>query len=1027
MRVHRRNRTSVRVGFRLILLALVLGWMAGAASAQYFGRNKVQYQKFDYQVLRTDHFEIYYYPEEGAAIRVAAQMAERWYNRYARIFNHDLKGKQALIMYASHPQFEQTTVLSELITEGTGGVTESFKRRIILPFGATLSDTDHVIGHELVHAFQYDMAVVGGQRYNPQGASGGLERTPLFLIEGAAEYFSIGPEDPHTAMWMRDMIRKEKLPTLKNLENPYKYFPYRYGQSVWAYIGGRWGDIVASKLMKDIIRGLEYEKAFEKDLGISSKKFAEDWHAALKAEYGMIEKATEGPAIKAHLLVKGSEDDSLNCAPSISPDGKRFIFISSRDLFSVEMFMGDVGSGKITRKLTKTLLDPHFQSIQFIYSAGSWDAKGARFAFGAVSEGKPLLAFLDGEGRRLPDDDVVFPELGEILNPTWSPDGKKIAFSALTGGYSDLYIYDLETKKLQNMTSDPFGDLQPAWSPDGRWIAFVTERFSSQLGLVSIGDYRLALLDPVSGEIRELPAFREGKHITPQWSSDGQNLYFISDRNGIANLYRLDRRDERLYQVTNLYTGVSGITSLSPSLTIASQTNDILYSVYDNGIYSIYRLRPDAPTDSPVSAEAGDRSSAILPPKARTGSELMGLLRSPMFGLPTDSSKFTSSPYQPKLALDYVAPPQIGVGVDRFGSYAGGGVAFTFSDMLGFHNVMAMAQVSNRIIDSAVLGAYTNTRGRMNFGFVAQRMPYIYGGYSIEYGNVLNEPAYIEREYVERQIYYQLAGFASYPFNPSHRFEIQGGYSYIQFASSVYTRAYSQYDNQLLYYEDMDLPSPSGLHLPFVTAALVYDTSMFGATGPVIGQSYRFEASPTFGTLNYTSLLADYRKYLMPVKPFTLAFRLLHYGRYGKGADDGRLYPMFLGYGTMIRGYDWNSFGAEETDPTVGSFDFNRLFGTRLAVANFELRFPLFGALGLGKGYYGIFPLDFVAFFDSGVAWDSQSKPSFLGGGRKLLSSYGIGLRANIMGYLIAGVNFVKPLDRPNRDWHFEFSFWPGF
>ncbi len=104
-------------------------------------------------------------------------MAERWYNRFARIFNHDLKGKQPLIMYASHPQFEQTTVLSELITEGTGGVTESFKRRIILPFGATLEDTDHVIGHELVHAFQYDMAAGGGQRYNPQTMGGGLERT----------------------------------------------------------------------------------------------------------------------------------------------------------------------------------------------------------------------------------------------------------------------------------------------------------------------------------------------------------------------------------------------------------------------------------------------------------------------------------------------------------------------------------------------------------------------------------------------------------------------------------------------------------------------------------------------------------------------------------------------------------------------------------------------------------------------------------------------------------------------------------
>ncbi len=123
----------------------------------------------------------------------------------------------------------------------------------------------------------------------------------------------------------------------------------------------------------------------------------------------------------------------------------------------------------------------------------------------------------------------------------------------------------------------------------------------------------------------------------------------------------------------------------------------------------------------------------------------MGLLRNPMYGLPADASKFTSAPYDPKLTLDYVTPPQVGVGVDRYGSYAGGGVALTFSDMLGQHNVMGIAQVSSRLIDSAFIGLYTNTKNRLNFGFMAQRMPYLYGGYSIENGVVGNEPVYIDQ------------------------------------------------------------------------------------------------------------------------------------------------------------------------------------------------------------------------------------------------------------------------------------------
>ena len=153
MRNPRRHGPWTRLVLGVILAAAGTSVCLTPAFGQYFGRNKVQWEKFDYRVLKTEHFDIYYYPEEEQAIKIAGQMAERWYKRYSRLFNHDLRGKQPLIMYASHPQFEQTTVLNEVMSEGTGGVTESGKRRIILPFGATLEDTDHVIGHELVHAF----------------------------------------------------------------------------------------------------------------------------------------------------------------------------------------------------------------------------------------------------------------------------------------------------------------------------------------------------------------------------------------------------------------------------------------------------------------------------------------------------------------------------------------------------------------------------------------------------------------------------------------------------------------------------------------------------------------------------------------------------------------------------------------------------------------------------------------------------------------------------------------------------------
>jgi dipeptidyl aminopeptidase/acylaminoacyl peptidase len=270
-------------------------------------------------------------------------------------------------------------------------------------------------------------------------------------------------------MWMRDMIKKKKLPTIKDLRDPYRYFPYRYGHSVWAYIGGKYGDIAVASILKGVIRGMDYDKALEKTCGVKLEKLSTDWQEALKKDYDPIFQATRLPETTGKLLIRGAEDNPYNVAPSLSPDGKKVVFISSRELFSIEMFMGDAKTGKVNKKLTKTAVDSHFQSIQFINSAGSWDMAGKRFVFGAVSEGKPVLAFLDDEGGKA-SDEIRFPTLGEILNPTWSPDGKRIAFSGLTGGYTDIYIYDLETKALRNMTQDPFGDIHPAWSPDGRWI-----------------------------------------------------------------------------------------------------------------------------------------------------------------------------------------------------------------------------------------------------------------------------------------------------------------------------------------------------------------------------------------------------------------------------------------------------------------------------------------------------------------------------------------------------------------------------
>jgi Tol biopolymer transport system component len=1027
--------------FALSLVGFLAGVGAPGLEAQYYGRNKVQYQKFDFKIMKTRHYDIYFYLQDEQTVKLAALMAERWYSRLSRMFNHELKGRQPLILYGSGPEFQQTTVIPDILGEGTGGVTESFKRRIVLPYGASLSETNHVIGHELVHAFQYDI-MAQGHSDQARGNEMGL-RIPLWFIEGMAEYLSIGPVDQNTSMWMRDAVRRKLLPQISKLDNSYKYFPYRWGHAVWAYITGRWGDEVIGKMMKSVGRSGDYEVILEGVLGIKLKQLSADWHKSMQEAYTPLIEKTQTPDKFAKPLFKGVESNPYNIAPSISPDGKELVFLSTRDLFSIDLYLADADTGKIKRKIISTAVDPHFESIQFIKSAGSWDAKGEKFVFGGVAKGRSVLTILDMKKDKI-EREIPFGELAEILSPAWSPDGRYVTFTALTGGVSDIFIYDLNNNVLKQMTRDVFADLQPVWSPDGKTIAFVTERFSTNLDWVDIGNYELALLDVESGRIQKILGFPNGKNINPQWTADSKGLYFLSDQNGKTDLYRIDIASGKLFQITNLYTGISGITDLSPAISVAQETGRVVFSGYQDGYYTVYSIDDAKVLEGQSFLAQFERNPALLPPRAEAEGSLLGLLKNPLFGLPKDTN-FAISAYKPKLGLDYVSPPNIAVGVDRYGTYGAGGISAFWSDMLGTQTIVTTAFTGSRLIDTSGVLAYLNNKGRFNWGAAAQRIVYPYPYYYIYQDEFGGEPAIFEVEDVYRLINYDLSLFGSYPFSQVSRFTLSGGFRAQGFNHTVYTRIYDYNTGYLISYEKTHPNDVSkALSFGYLTAGYYYDTGIFGATSPILGQSLGLAVSPSVGNINFVTVSADFRKYVMPARPFTLAFRALHLGRYGGGAEDPRFYPLYIAYWDLVRGYESFSsaeMNAYQQDPSK-AFDLNRLFGSKMIVGNVELRFPLLGLLGLGKGYFGAWPLEFYGFFDCGIAyadsigrwWSNPGdtdvknvKPWFAGGNRKPISSYGIGLRTNLFGYLILGLNYVYPIDRPVRGWHLQMSISPGF
>jgi hypothetical protein len=439
----------------------------------------------------------------------------------------------------------------------------------------------------------------------------------------------------------------------------------------------------------------------------------------------------------------------------------------------------------------------------------------------------------------------------------------------------------------------------------------------------------------------------------------------------------------------------------------------------------------------PEAQSAGTASppmaAATLPPLQRRPSDVAAVLADPASGLPTAQAHEVED-YRGGLQLEGIGQPFIGVGASRFGTAIGGGIALSFSDMLGNHTLSTAVQVETGVggnysfKNTAAQMFYLNQSNRWNWGLVGGQVPYLSGGIRRTLGAIGNEPAVIDETILFRQTDRTVAGLVAYPFDRTKRVELQAGATQISFDEIVTTQAYSRRTGQLIFEDSQESSLARPLALVTSSAALVQDSSSFGATSPVDGQRYRFEVGPTFGTINYTSLLADYRKYVMPAPFYTIAARVMHYGRYGSGGEDSRLFPLFLGYSNLVRGYDVNTFGANECVPNAASDCpiFDQLLGSRLLVGNIEFRFPLLRPFGASRGMYGPLPVEVAFFADGGVAWNRGEKP-FTSSGRNGISSTGVALRASLFGFAVGEFAIARPLQRPGAGWIFQFNLSPGF
>jgi len=1002
--------------------------MSRQAKAQYFGQNKVRYKNLKFKVYRTPHFQIYYYLKNDSMIRRFAQETELWYTLHQQVFRDTFKKPNPIILYADHPDFQQTTAIDGEIDVGTGGVTEGLKNRIVMPVMETNQMTRHVIGHELVHAFQYHI-LLG----KDSASFDNINNLPGWMIEGMAEYLSLGKKDSYTAMWMRDAYLNHDIPTIKDLTETNKYFPYRYGEAFWSFIGSTYGDTVIVPFFKNTARfGLEH--GIRRTFGYSDKTLSTLWKNSIEDTYRPFLKDTvQQPA--GRLIISDKNSGKMNLAPAISPDGKYLAFLSEKNLFTVDLFLADAKTGQILRKLTSKVSNTHIDEFNFIESAGTWSPDGKQFAFSVFNKGRNRMLVVEIPSGRIVQD-ISMGKVEQFSNLSWSPDGNSIVFQGLSEGQGDLYLYHFDTKQITQLTNDKYSDYQPSFSRDGKKIVFASDRTTYDQSLSQDITFNLAEMDLATGKISDIKVFNGANNLNPQYSADDKQIYFLSNRDGFRNMYRYTISTGQVEQMTNLFTGISGITEYSPALSI-SNNDDIAYSYYRAQKYSLYDAKASDFQPRIVDTTVLNSAAGLLPPGRSVGVDLINTNLNNYLAyprLPTDS--IHSVPYKPLFKLDYLASSGIGVGVSSFGTGLASGIQGVFSDILGRNQIYVGAAVNGEVYDFGAQVVYVKQTGRWNFGFGLSHIPYQFATY-----NVLNTtytsgtttiPAVDERYDIIRVFEDQASVFTSYPFSKKTRIEFGGGASTYYYRVDQYSTLYDSKGNYLSYNHthisnsafNTDTLNAGTQLTPFtlyqVNASLIGDNSFFGTTSPLTGYRYRLEAEYNVGTYKFFDPTIDLRGYLRAA-PVTFAARLYGYGRFGNA--DG-LYPLYVGYPFLIRGYEAQTFYNGTSKPTNG-FTIDQLSGSRIAVASFEVRLPFTGPERLAQIKSKFFFSDLNAFFDAGLAWNQgdqikfQTTPDNLGtdaqGGpieRVPALSAGISLRVNFFGAFVLEPYLAYPFNR---------------
>jgi hypothetical protein len=974
------------------LFTLIHSSVWGQSAQQFFGKNRVQTRKFDWQYLSTKNFDVYFYEDGDSLARITAESAEGMFGTITDMIGYLPYNKTRIFVYKTDADRLQSNVGLADVDYVVGGKTTFIKAQVEVAFNGSHVAYKRELTYELSRLFIYDMMYGGTLRDMIQSTY--LLNLPDWFVEGAARYVAYG-WDIEMDNYMRDIVTHRRFKKPTNTQGTDAQF---YGQSIWNYIAERYGKSNVSNILNltRIIRNEEV--SISSTLAISFDFFLKEWQYYYKSM--ALPELEELP--KRRKVVRASQDDRLYNL-RFSPDGKRLLYIQNSEgrskivSYSIKRRSKNVVLRTGTRLVT--------QRPDFTAPVAAWKSNSEIAV--VIHKGNQLqltertLGSLQSRKRFLGN-------LNQIQSLDYNDDGSVAVMSGERNGQSDLFIYNDRRGTIFQLTNDIFDDLEPRFVAGSRnAFTFVSNRTTdstlSQKGNTRDikDDYDLYLYEPDSSRSRFYRITRSAGNEHLAFATSLTDFYFLSEENGILSMAFYQRGAPQLTGRTNYDLNMYDFDYSPVQNLLAFTTHSggrrrlVLLNEHEvpTQISDLKTKRQDI-KDQSAGIQSGKKSllanladrkqkiPATVPAKADP-------LEIDIYNYVFETEKL-DKPMVIKSDLRQEMPVSQGRRFSRFGADA-----FKLTEpriaegKVGADNLTTTAQIhplmgfgllvnmgmsdmlGNHRFHGGLFGA-TNFRSSImyvEYEYLARRVDFR-ARYEKKSLFLANEPV-IHRYNLNR---FELT--ASYPFSAASRISFSPFFTVTRFTNVFFTgfgvrdalRHYSGYKLEYIY----DKTIVNGLNMFEGTRAKIK-----------LEEHYGFRADGIdFGTIN-----ADVRRYQRIHNEIILAGRAAYGQFFGEARKDyllGGVDNWFFNNfepGGIITPERRNPDQQDRSDllftefaTNMRGFNYNKLRGNHYLLFNIELRMPIVRYLYKGPISSGFFKnLQFVAFTDIGTAWSGIS------------------------------------------------------